>query len=36
VGLIWLPIPFEQSAEGWAEDEFAAMVSAAMTSGRAS
>jgi hypothetical protein len=35
VGLIWLPIPFEQSAEGWAADEIAVIVSAAMTNGRA-
>ncbi len=35
VRLIWLQFPFEQSSVGWAEDELAAMVSTAMTSGKA-
>jgi hypothetical protein len=35
VGVIWLPIPFEQSAEGCEDDELAVMVSAATTSGNA-
>ena len=35
VGLIWLPIPFEQSAEVRREDELAVIVRAAITSGSA-